>query len=415
VADRRRTGRIGAAERRHARRTRTAAGTGSRRSESISAAAAATSRAPTQASPSSWRRACAAAPRVAPERRSTAPSSCSERSCARAVAADYFGFTLDVEATNLRPAVELLSDVVLHPTFPVDGIEGERALQLAAIKRSFDSSIQRPFALAAGQLFPAHPYGQTATGTAASVSRLDRDALAAWWRRQIAAEDAALFVVGDVAADDARRLVEEVFAGLPIRGASRAVVPAPTLMPARTELVEFRDRRQSAIVLGFPAVAAGHVDAPALALLQKATSGLAGTFFAELRGRRSLAYTVFVSPSLLRDGGVLYAYLASEAKKEDEAKAALLAEVWRLSEDGLSETDLARAKSSYAGETRIDLQTNGAILADYAQNLFLGLGLDGTEKRLAAASKMTLDEVRQVAKRYLASDLFTTAVLRGKS
>lgn len=331
------------------------------------------------------------------------------------VAADSFGFKVSVESSNLRSAAELLADVVLRPTFPADGVERERALQLAAIKRSFDSSIQRPFALASGQLFAAHPYGQTATGTAASVSRLDRDDLASWWRRQIAAEDAAIFVVGDVAAGDARRLVEEVFAGLPARGAARVAAPAPLPMPARTELVEFRDRRQSAIVLGFPAVAAGDADAPALALLQKATSGLAGTFFAELRGRRSLAYTVFVSPDLRRDGGALFAYLASEAKKEEEAKAALLAEVRRLAADGLSEADLARAKSSYAGETRIDLQTNAAILADYAQNLFLGLGLDGTERRLAAASGLSLDDVRAAAQRHLTGEVFTTAVLRGKS
>ncbi|MCM2269293.1 MAG: insulinase family protein [Thermoanaerobaculia bacterium] len=331
------------------------------------------------------------------------------------VAADYFGFALSVEASNLRPAVELLADVVLRPTFPADGVERERALQLAAIKRSFDSAVQRPFALADGQLYPAHAYGQRANGAAASVARLDREALAAWWRRQIAAEDAVLFVVGDVDAGDARALVGDAFAALPARGAPRTAAPPPLPMAARSELVEFRDRRQSAIVLGFPAVPAGHADAPALTLLQKATSGLAGTFFAELRGRRSLAYTVFTAPDLRRDGGAFYAYLASEAKKEDEAKAALLAEVRRLAADGLTAADLERAKSSYAGETRIELQTNGAILADYAQSRFLGLGLDGTEKRLAAASRLSLDEVRAAARRHLAGDLFTTAVLRGKS
>ena len=68
-----------------------------------------------------------------------------------------------------------------------------------------------------------------------------------------------------------------------------------------------------------------------------------------------------------------------------------------------------------SGETRIDLQTNAAILADYAQNLFLGLGLDGTERRLAAASRLSLDEVREAAKRHLTGEVFTTAVLRGKS
>jgi predicted Zn-dependent peptidase len=87
----------------------------------------------------------------------------------------------------------------------------------------------------------------------------------------------------------------------------------------------------------------------------------------------------------------------------------------RLAEDGVTEEDLERAKSAYAGSTRIELQTNAALLGDYADNLFLGLGLDGTRKRLEAAQKATLAEVEAVAKRLFTGDKFTTAVLRGKS
>jgi zinc protease len=36
---------------------------------------------------------------------------------------DYTGFVLDVISRNVRPAVALLADVVLNPTFPADGIE----------------------------------------------------------------------------------------------------------------------------------------------------------------------------------------------------------------------------------------------------------------------------------------------------
>ena len=332
---------------------------------------------------------------------------------ATTVAPDHFGFTVDVEAANLATAAELLADVVLRPTFPAAGVAAERALQLAAIKRSFDSSTQRPLALALRELYPGHSYGLPTNGHEQSVAGLERADLERWWRNRVTADDAVLFVVGDVAADDARQLVEAAFAGLPRRGSPRLVPAPPVPMPARTEIVEFRDRRQSAIVLGFPAAPASHADAASFALLQRATSGLAGTFFAELRGRRSLAYTVFLAPDLRRAGGVMIAYLASEASKEQEARSALLAEIRRLADDGLGEADLARAKSSLAGATRIGLQTNGAVVTDLAQNLFLGLGLDGTERRLAAAAGITLEGLRATARTYLTGERFTAAILRG--
>jgi zinc protease len=209
-------------------------------------------------------------------------------------------------------------------------------------------------------------------------------------------------------------MVEQAFAGLPRRGSARAAVRAPLPPASRLETVEFRNRKQSAIVMLFPAPPAADADASRLALLQSITSGLSGTLFAELRGKRSLAYTVFSSYLPRRAGGLGFAYLATEAKKEDEAKSALLAELRRFATDGFGQADLERGKSSFAGSTRIDLETNGGLLADLAGNQLLGLGLDATEKKLAVVKATSLEELRATAAKVFSSENFATAVLRGK-
>jgi zinc protease len=331
------------------------------------------------------------------------------------VANDWFGVTLDVVAANLRPALDLVADVVLHPSFPEAGVAEERALQLAAIRRSFDSSTQRPIALAFRDLYDTHPYALAANGNEASVTGLGAADLAAWWRRFAVAEGALILVVGDVEADAARRLVESAFSALPARAVPAPPLAAPPPPATRTEMVEFRDRKQSAIAMTFAAAPPGDADAVPLRLLEAATSGLAGTLFAELRGRRSLAYTVFCGYLPRREGGALLAYLATDAGKELEARTALLAELRRLSADGLTEADFERAQESLAGSTRIELQTNGALLADYARNLLLGRELDATARDLERARAVTLDQLREVAGRYLGVERFATAVLRGKS
>lgn len=331
------------------------------------------------------------------------------------VDADAVGLTLDVLRDNLRPALDLAADVALRPTFPADGVEEERSLQLAAIRRSFDSSFQRPAALAYAALYGTHPYGLPSTGTADSVTTLAAGDLAEWWRGLLSAQNAVLVLVGDVDAAEGRALVERAFADLPRDGAPRAAVRDPQPPPARLETIEYRNRKQSAIAMLFPAPPPGHPDAPKLELLQRVTSGLAGTLFAELRGRRSLAYTVFAGYQPFRQGGAFLAYLASDAAKEPQAKEALLAELRRLATDGFSAEDLARGKSSFAGATRIGLQTNAAQLGDLVENHVHGLGLDGTEKTLAAADATTLEDLRATAARYTGQETFVTAVLRGSA
>ena len=331
------------------------------------------------------------------------------------VTTDSMGVEMDVVQSNLRPALALFADVVLHPTFPAAGIDEERALQLAAVRRAFDSATQRPQALAFADLWPTHPYGLAAAGTEDSLATLGAADLAAWWRQHLAAEDATLVLVGDVTAAAAQDLLESVFAALPRRGSARPAVRKPSPPPTRTETIEYRDRKQSAIVMAFVGPPPGDPEAARLELLQNVTSGLAGTLFAELRGKRSLAYTVFAGYQPRREGGIALAYLATEAAKEQEAKEALLAELRKLASDGFGERELATAKSSFAGSTKVDLQTNGQLRDDLARGALYGTGIDATAKRLAIAQSTTLAELRATAARWFGAEQFATAIVRGKA
>ena len=264
-------------------------------------------------------------------------------------------------------------------------------------------------------MYASHPYGLPALGYQSSLAEIGPDSLRAWWRGHAVSDGALILVVGDVQADEAKALVEKAFAKLPRAEGARTKAAAPVLPSARLEVAEFRDRKQSAIVYAFPTVDRKNADWPAIRLLGNITSGLAGTFFAELRSRQSLAYTVFARDASRVEHGTFVAYMATDAAKEKQAREALLHEIHRLATDGITQADLDRAKSSYAGSTKINLQTNDAILGNLASHHFYGVGLDFTERLLETTSKITLDEVRAAAKKYLSGDNFVAAVQSGKA
>jgi len=328
---------------------------------------------------------------------------------------DYFGFRLDILRTNVRPGLDLFSDVILNPTFPDDGLEEERHIQMGAIRRAYDSSTARPVQLAFRDLWGSHPYALPQAGSLESVQSLDAAALRSWWERTVRANDAVILMAGDIALGDAKTLAEAAFGRLPVRDIGPATALPLPVPSARIETVEYRDRRQSAIVVLFPTVPASHPDWPKLRLLGNVTSGLAGTFFAELRGRRSLAYTVFAADASRKDAGAFLAYLATEAAKESEATTALLAEIRRLQTDGMTAADVDRARIYFAGSTRIRLQSSGDLLEDYAANYLYGLGLDWTPRLLGTIGGLTLEDLKAVSAKYFSTDNYVLAVLRGKT
>ncbi len=331
------------------------------------------------------------------------------------VSADYFGLSLDILAKNLGAGVDLLADVVLNPAFPEKGVEEEKFLQLGAIKRSFDSSMSRPFQLAFAARFGSHAYGLPSNGYATSLEEQNAETVRAWWKRHVVADGALVVVVGDVAASDAKSIMESAFAEMPRREGEMMEVAETRPPAARIEVVEYRSRKQSAIVYAFPMVPRSHEDWSKLRLMRDITSGLAGTFFAELRGRRSLAYTVFAGESTTATAGTFYAYLASDASKETEAREALLAEMRRLSKDGFGEAELTRAKSYFAGSTKIGLQTNSSQAADLSRSFFFGLPLDFTSRLTEEVQTFTVEQMREVAGKYFSSDAFAGAVVKGES
>lgn len=326
---------------------------------------------------------------------------------------DYFGVSLSVVRERLRPAVELLADFLLHPSFPEEAVAQERALQVAAIRRSWDSTGERPFQLFAEAFYGSHPYALPAAGFEATVGNLSRADLQAWYQRHFVADAGLIVVAGDVHAEEIEELAEALFGGLPKSAGLKRAVPRFVPPAARRELVELREKKQSAVVVGFPTVPPQHPDWIPLRVLQDVASGLAGTFFAELRGRRSLAYTVFAGDSSSREAGAFVGYIASEAAKEEAAREGLIREMHRLAADGITPEELQRARSSLSGTTRIRLQTSAALASDLARSYLFGLGLDFRERFLDRVRGVTLEEARAVAKRYLSHDNYTVAVLRG--
>lgn len=327
---------------------------------------------------------------------------------------DYFGMGLDIQRGNYGAGLALLAEVLRAPAFEDKGVQQERSQQLAAIKRNYDSATARPVQMAFETMYPGHPYGLPSTGYPSSLADLGSKDLREWHKERVNAQDAVFVVVGDITLQAARQMIEDQFAWLPQRTTEREALKPAAPPTSRLEVAEYRDRKQSAIVYLFPTVPRTNKDWPALRLLGNVTSGLAGTFFADLRGKRSLAYTVFAQDNSRATDGLFLAYIATDAKKEETAKTALLEEVRRLAKDEFDAADVQRAKSYYAGSTRINRETNAALSRELATNAMFGLELDFTDRLLATTAALSLEDLRAVSAKYLLGDGFVGAVQKGK-
>lgn len=328
------------------------------------------------------------------------------------VTGDSFGWSISVPSKNLAASIELLSDVVQHPSFPPDVLETERSAAIAGVVATRDDMYRYPLRLGSIAAFAGHPYGVPSTGTEASLPLVTRERITRWHSDKVRAGALVIAVVADGNADEIASLVSGAFASL---RASAAAPPAKPVWPSRAiEVVEARERAQSAIAMLYPGPDRQDVDRFAASLIGGIASGLGGRFFDELREKRSLCYTVHTFLSERWRAGTFVAYIATSPDKEAAARSGLLDEFRKIRDGEVTADELERAQTYAVGVQQIRMQSGGAVLGEIADAFLFGslAELDDVDRNVRA---VTLADIQRVALEYFDPNRRVEAIVRGKA
>jgi len=323
---------------------------------------------------------------------------------------ESLGWSISVPRQFATSAIELLADVVQHPTFDARALETERSIAIADVIALRDDMYRFPMRLANKAAFDGHPYGIPAAGAEESLARIGADDVKRWHREHALVSPAMIALVGDGDPDELADLAARAFGDL------RPRAPQPLAEPvwprSVTTLVETRERAQTALVLMFPGPARGDDERYAAAMISSVASGLGGRFFDELRDKRSLCYTVHAFASDRRLAGTFAAYIATSPAQEDAAREGLLAEFRRLRDEPVTAEELRRAQTYAIGSHAIRQQSGGAVLGDIIDAYLFGTLHELVEYE-ARVSDVTAEAMQRVANEYFDQSRRVEGIVRG--
>ena len=331
-----------------------------------------------------------------------------ERLAARAIelhfnaGPDATGGSLKTLVKHAEEAFDLLRLALAEPRFDPAAIERVRAQMIAGLRYQQNDpgvlATKRFFA----EAFPSHPYGNPTSGTVESVAAITRDDLVALHRAVIARGRVKVAAVGAIGEDQLGVLLDKVFGSLADPVPLLAV--APTLMVGRgARHVVDLDVPQSVIRFGMPGVSWRDPDFIPAYVLNHVLGGGAFTsrLFQEVREKRGLAYSVGTSLVSYRAAAMVWGYTATKNERVAECLAVLEDEIARLTSDGPSDEELAKAKDYLTGSYALGFDTSSKIAHQLAQIAFEGLGLDYIARRNPLVAAVTQADVKRAAARTL--------------
>jgi zinc protease len=322
-----------------------------------------------------------------------------------------FGVNAEVLSADFTTGLDLMADVLLHPTFPAEALERERQVQLAGIRAQKDHLLQSASLAMRRALFGECGYGLDASGNEDSVQRIQVADVKAFHQRLTVPNNCVLAIYGDVKADEARNAVEKTFG-------SWKAAPIPTsdsglwTLDSIKRVTETRDKKQAVLVIGFHGTTVRDADRYPLELLQEACSDIGSRLFMRIREKLGLAYYVGAQNVLGLAPGYFAFYAGTEPDKASQVETELLNEAGLLRAEGLSPEELKRAKAKIIGQRKIARQDLGGFAMTNALDELYGLGYAYTETEDPLYEAVTLDEVKAAARKYLRPDALVVATVR---
>jgi zinc protease len=317
-------------------------------------------------------------------------------------------------AEDLDLILDLLADVLRHPTFPAEEVEQVRGeimtdLQIRA------SDTRRMAGLRFRELlYDDHPYGYSLHGYPETVMALTREDLIDFHEERYGPQQMIVSVVGAVAAEDAVGRVEAALGDW----ANGAWISPPEVPPAARPVVKLQeyisipDKTQSDIVLGLPGPQRAVPDYLDLSMANTILGvfGMMGRLGNSVREKQGLAYYVY---SRLQGGlgpSPWYVGTGVAPDKVAQATESILQEIERMQREPVSEEELEDSKTYLTGSLPVSLETNAGLAGAISEIELLELGLDYLQRFPDLINEITLQRVQAAAEKYWSTTQIAVAV-----
>jgi predicted Zn-dependent peptidase len=331
--------------------------------------------------------------------------------------------SLSIHMRHLDEGLKIWMDVLSDPAFPEDKLRRDKELAMPPIRNR-----NRDITTVSSRVYEQLIYGAdspiTAERTEAGINSITRDDLVAWYRKYWGAENAILVVSGDFKKAEMLPKLEATFGKW--RKVGKAVSPIPIVQQVAKAGVyvvqpEGATPNQGIIRIGHLGLKMDDPDYPAVDLMNYILGG--GSFSSRItkivRTDMGLAYTAnssFGGGAGGRFGGgggggagILYpgtftAFCQSKNATVVFAAQLMLDLIEGMRNGDVSEADLKMAKAARVEAFPSMFQGIGSILQNFARLEADGRPMDYYEKYLEKYQKVTLDDVKRAAQKWLKPD-----------
>jgi zinc protease len=315
---------------------------------------------------------------------------------------DAMSIGVDVPATRLEAALELLAEVALHPTFPESEVERLRDERLNDLLQAEADPRRRADEVFAATIYSGgSPYRRPSGGLKPTVERLDAARLRAAYHRGLDPARATLIVGGDLSGIDVAAIADRLLGGWGAAygaGPTGSIVAESAVRERFVRVIHRPGSVQTEIRIGHVGLPRRIADFHALSVMGAILGGLFNSRLnTKLREEKGYTYGAGAGFDLRRAAGPFAARAAVNTEVTIPAIADMLAELDRIRTAPVEPAELKAARDYLVGVFPLRFETPGPVVGALAGLAVHDLPDDELTRYRPAIEAVTIEAVLAAA------------------
>lgn len=307
---------------------------------------------------------------------------------------EFTAFYAKMLKDDTELALNVISDLILNPTFPEDELVKEREVVVQEIKQTIDSPDDIIFDYFQKEAFPDQPLGRSILGLAEKVRSFERQTLQNYMKTNYAAENIVVCAVGNL---EHKNFVEMCRQRLSDLQPKVSFTAQPQIYTGGF-YAEKRDIEQTHVILGFEGFDYNSEHYyPAMILSTLFGGGMSSRLFQEIREKLGLVYTVYSFANSHTQTGISGIYAGTTADELQQLLPVVAREIKKICYDKVDIKELNRAKAQIKASMLMALESSSSTSEVIARQMLLFNRVLSIKEMVEKIEKITLDDIRDTA------------------
>ena len=300
---------------------------------------------------------------------------------------------------DLPLAVDIISDLALHPTFDDDELQKERGVVLEEIAMVEDT----PEDVAQELLCLAQHTGSLKDpilGTADRIRQYSRADVLHYWQRHYVPESMVLAIAGNYDWDAFLALVDTFFSVFP--NTKKCELPHMPQQIISDRLARTKNTEQLHLCMGYPGLPLGNDDLYPLSVFNNALGGsMSSRLFQRIREELGMAYSIYTYPASYPGCGIFHLYVGTAPENAETVLFEIQNQIDILLKDGMTEKEFVSAKAQLRSGFVLGLESSSGRMQSIGRSMLHMNRLKYPEEQLQKIDAVTMEDALRIGKMLL--------------